>query len=499
MFAAWSKLIGWEICVFLPLERSSLSLEALGTILRLVRAHKFYVVRSKWRERSERFPREKTNRVSKERGASDPLTVFFVFVILRPVQRNPGFFLSLIVIVAVFSAVFVYPSGFGAKNLPWNLGLDLVGGSHLVYQVDLSNIPSGDRDSVLNGLRDVIERRVNLFGVSEPQVYIGKASGGQSELIVELAGAKEVSQAIQQIGTTPLLDFREVEGTGTSTQFIQTNLTGRYISGAQLTFDPNTNAPQVSITFNDEGGKIFEELTAANIGKPVAIFLDGEPIEIPVVQEKISGGKAQITGNFTVDTARLLVERFNAGALPAPISLINQQTVSPVLGIDFLNKMMIAGLIGTLLIALFMLIYYRGLGLFAAAALLIYISLTLGVFKLIGVTLTLAGLAGFIITIGMAVDANILVFERIKEETKKGLSKTAAVHEGFRHAWPSIRDSNTSTIITALILYFFTTSFVQGFALTLLIGVMVSLFSAVTTTRLLLNTFSQKKQETAHA
>jgi len=414
------------------------------------------------------------------------------------VQRNPGFLLSLIVIVAVFSAAFAYPSGFGAKNLPWRLGLDLVGGSHLVYQVDLSNIASGDRDSVLNGLRDVIERRVNLFGVSEPQVYIGK-SGEQSELIVELAGIKDIGQAIQQIGTTPLLDFREVEGTGTSTQFIQTNLTGRYITGAQLTFDPTTNAPQVSITFNDEGGKIFEELTAANIGKPVAIFLDGQPIEIPTVQEKISGGKAQITGRFTVDTARLLVERFNAGALPAPVTLIDQQTISPSLGINFLNKIIIAGLIGTLLVILFMLIYYRRLGIFAGAALFIYIALTLGVFKLIGVTMTLAGLAGFILTIGMAVDANILVFERIKEELKKGLSRAAAVHEGFRHAWPSIRDSNTSTIITAVILYFFATSFVQGFALTLLIGVAVSLFSAITTTRLLLEVFVEKKNEITHA
>lgn len=413
-------------------------------------------------------------------------------------RKHPGFLLSLIVILAAVSAVFVYPSSFGAKNLPWRLGLDLVGGSHLVYQVDLTNIGAGDRDSVLNGLRDVIERRVNLFGVSEPQVYIGK-SGAKSELIVELAGVKDVNQAIQQIGTTPLLDFREVEGTGTSTQFIQTNLTGRYITKAELTFDQTTNAPQVSLTFNEEGAKIFEEMTAANIGKPIAIFLDGQPIEIPTVQEKITGGKAQITGRFTVDSARLLVERFNAGALPAPISLIDQQTISPTLGIGFLNKTIFAGLIGTLLVMLFMLIYYRRLGIFAVMALLIYIALTLGVFKLIGVTLTLAGLAGFILTIGMAVDANILVFERIKEELKKGLSRAAATHEGFRHAWPSIRDSNTSTIITAVILYFFATSFVQGFALTLLIGVAVSLFSAITTTRLLLQVFVEKKNEITHA
>ncbi len=372
--------------------------------------------------------------------------------------------------------------------MPWRLGLDLVGGSHLVYNVDLSGVPSKDQASVLNGLRDVIERRVNLFGVSEPQVYLGK-SGDRSELIVELAGIKDIGQAIDMIGTTPMLDFREVLGEGTSTQFLPTNLTGRYISGAELTFDPTTQAAQVSITFNEEGATIFEELTGRNIGKPLAIFLDGEPIEIPTVQSKISGGKAQITGKFTIETARLLVERFNAGALPAPITLINQQTISPALGAGFLRSAVVAGAVGTGLVIIFMLIYYGFFGIFAAIALLIYVALTLGVFKLVGITMSLAGIAGFVITIGMAVDANILVFERVKEELKKGLSRTASVAEGFKLAWPSIRDSNTSSIITAVILYFFTSSFVKGFALTLLIGVLVSMFSAITTTRLLLKVF----------
>lgn len=408
-------------------------------------------------------------------------------------QRYTTLALISIVLVAVLAGFFVYPKGFGKDNMPWRLGLDLIGGSHLIYSVDLSNVPSKDQDSVLNGLRDVIERRVNLFGVSEPQVYLGK-SGEKSELIVELAGVKEISQAIQQIGETPMLDFREVLEIGTSTQFLPTELTGRYISGAELTFDPTTQAAQVSITFNDEGATIFEELTGRNIGKPLAIFLDGELIEIPTVQQKISGGKAQITGKFTIETARLLVQRFNAGALPAPITLINQQTISPALGTDFLRSAIVAGAVGTALIIIFMLIYYGFFGIFATVALLIYVALTLGVFKLVGVTMTLAGIAGFIITIGMAVDANILVFERVKEELKKGLSKTAAVAEGFKLAWPSIRDSNTSTIITAVILYFFTSSFVKGFALTLLIGVLVSMFSAITTTRLLLKVFVKNKK-----
>ncbi len=409
-------------------------------------------------------------------------------------KKNPLFVLFLVVLVAVTAAFFVYPKNFGANFMPWRLGLDLIGGSHLVYNVDLSKVSGGDQDSVLNGLRDVIERRVNLFGVSEPQVFVAK-SGNDSNLVVELAGIKDTAQAIQQIGATPLLDFREVEQNGTSTEFIQTNLTGRYITSAQLTFDPNTQAPQVSISFNSDGANIFEQMTAKNVGKPLAIFLDGSLVEMPTVQEKISGGQAVITGRFTVNEAKTLVERFNAGALPAPITLISQQTISATLGSDSLKKAIIAGIIGTLIVMAFMLAYYRMLGIFSAVALLLYVFLTLGIFKIIPITLSLAGLAGFILTIGMAVDANILIFERIKEELKKGFSRTTAIEEGFRRAWPSIRDSNTSTIITAIILYFFTSSFVQGFALTLLIGVLVSLFSAITTTRLLLRVFVKDNEK----
>jgi preprotein translocase subunit SecD len=415
-------------------------------------------------------------------------------------RRHPGLFLTIIILVAILAGVFVYPKWLGAKYQQWHLGLDLVGGSHLVYQIDLSKVAATDRDSVINGLRDVIEKRVNLFGVSEPQVYIAQ-SGSQAQLIVDLAGIKNVSDAIKEIGQTPLLDFREVEQNGSSTtpNFIYTNLTGEYITGAQLSFNQTTGAPEVQISFNKDGTDIFAKITAANVGKPLAIFLDNNLIEAPVVQQAITGGSAVITGNFTVDTAKQLVERFNAGALPAPITLINQQTVSPSLGADSLQKVIVAGIAGTLLVILFMLFYYRLLGLFAAFALVIYIALTLGVFKAIPITLSLSGLAGFILTIGMAVDANILIFERIKEELKRGLPKSSAIEEGFRRAWPSIRDSNISTIITALILYFFTSSFVQGFALTLLIGVVMSLFSAITTTRLFLRTFLTEKITPKHA
>ena len=399
------------------------------------------------------------------------------------------------------AGVFVYPKGVGEKVEPWKLGLDLVGGSHLVYQIDLSNVSSTDQSSVVSGLRDVIEKRVNLFGVSEPNIYTSQ-SGNQAQLFVDLAGISNVSDAINEIGQTPLLQFETVvqsagpTGSSTllnaqasSTQYIPTDLTGQYITGAQLTFDSTTNAPQVSITFNSQGATLFEQITAANVGKPLAIFLDGQLIEAPTVEQAISGGQAVISGGFTVATAQQLVERFNAGALPAPITLVSQQTISPTLGSNSLKQLVIAGIIGTLLVMLFMIFYYRLLGIFAAMALIIYVALTLGVFKLISVTLSLAGLAGFILTIGMAVDANVLIFERVKEELKRGLPKSSAIEEGFRRAWPSIRDSNSSTIITAIILYFFTSSFVQGFALTLGIGTIVSLFSAITTTRLFLRFF----------
>ena len=405
-------------------------------------------------------------------------------------RKHPGLSLSIIIFLAVTAGAFIYPSGFGLNNRPWRLGLDLVGGSHLIYQVDLSAVSKNDQDSVLNGLRDVIEKRVNLFGVAEPQVFIAKETAS-TNLIVELAGVKNISEAIKQIGETPLLDFREIQlgESATSTSFLETSLTGRFVTGAQLTFDQTTQSPQVSISFNDEGAKLFEDITERNVGQPLAIFLDGSLIEAPVVQTKITGGQAVITGSFSLKDAKTLVERFNAGALPAPVTLINQQTISSSLGEDSLRNALVAGTIGALLVIIFMLIYYRYFGVFASIALIIYIVFTLAVFKIIPITITLAGLAGLIITIGMAVDANILIFERIKEELKKGLSRTSAIEEGFRRAWLSIRDSNMSSAITAIILYSLTSSFVKGFAVSLLIGVLVSMFSAITTTRVLIRVF----------
>ena len=410
-------------------------------------------------------------------------------------KKNPVFILIIVVAVAVLALFFVLPLkqqpfAYFSNLSNWHLGLDLVGGTHLVYEVDMAQVGAGEKDSVMSGLKDVIEKRVNLFGVSEPQVVSAK-EGGAYRLNVDLAGIKDVQLAINQIGLTPLLDFREVEGTGTSTQFIQTNLTGRYIKTARVDFNQNTGAPYISIEFNDDGGKMFEQMTEKNIGKPVAIFLDNSLIEMPTVQEKISGGKAQITGKFTLEQARSLVERFNAGALPAPIKLVSQQTIGASLGQESLKKAIYAGALGTLAVLIFMLGYYRGFGIFSAIALVIYIILTAAIFKSF-ITMSLAGIAGYILSIGMAVDANILIFERTKEEIKKGISKAAAIEEGFKRAWPSIRDSNVSTIITSVILYEFTSSFVRGFALTLLIGVLVSMFSAITVTRLLMRVSMRK-------
>lgn len=407
--------------------------------------------------------------------------------------------LFLIIVLTVGAAFFVYPKWFGAKFLPWRLGLDLIGGSHLIYEIDMKDVSSGDRDLVMSGLRDVIEKRVNLFGVAEPQIFTA-ISDESYRLIVELAGVKDLSAAIQQIGETPFLYFAEVEEVEIPIDqeekpegekqitFKSTELTGRYVKGAQLGFDDITGEAQVYLEFNDEGAKIFESLTEKNINKQLGVFLDNNLITAPVVREKISGGKAQITGKFTPKEAKQLVERFNAGALPAPINLVTQQTIGASLGAESLKKTLFAGLIGLILVILFMIAYYRFYGLIASIALIIYTVLTLTVFKGLSITLTLAGIAGFILSIGMAVDANILIFARIKEEIKKGLSRISAIEEGFKRAWPSIRDSNITTIITCIILYYFTTSFVRGFALALMIGVIVSMFSAITVSRTLLRT-----------
>ena len=376
---------------------------------------------------------------------------------------------------------------------PYRFGLDIQGGTHLVYKADLSNISTPEYANSMEAVRDVIERRVNLFGVAEPVVQV-EQSGKEWKLIVELAGVKDIRAAIQLIGETPYLEFKEELGEkeresileGGDPYFKSTKLTGRFVKKANLDFDQTTFTPLISLELTDEGAKIFEELTRRNVGKMLAIYLDGTPISTPVVREEITGGKAQISGNFTPASAKELVGRLNAGALPVPISLIAQQSVGASLGEESLLLSIRAGLIGFLFVAIFMLVWYRLPGLLAVASLLLYVALVLAIFKLIPVTLTVAGIAGFILSIGMAVDANILIFERMKEELRGGKRLEEAIQEGFGRAWTSIRDSNVSSLITSGILYWIGTSVVQGFALTLSIGILISMFSAISVTRTLL-------------
>jgi len=274
-----------------------------------------------------------------------------------------------------------------------------------------------------------------------------------------------------------------------------TGLTGRDVSKAQLSFEQNTQSPLVLLSFNDTGKELFSELTTANVGKPIAIFLDGQLISSPVVNEAIKDGQAQISGNFTVNEAKELVKNLNLGALPVPIDLISQTTVGASLGQESVDKSLLAGYIGLLAAALFMIIFYRLPGLLSVLALAIYTLLALAVFEIIPITMTLAGIAGFILSIGMAVDANILIFERTKEELKEGKSLNTAIENGFIRAWSSIKDSNISSIITCIILAWFGTSIIKGFAITLGIGIMLSMFSAITVTRTFLRLVVNKRLE----
>ncbi|MEI6581157.1 MAG: protein translocase subunit SecD [bacterium] len=393
------------------------------------------------------------------------------------------------------------------KHSPFRLGLDLSGGSHLVYRADVSGIKSGQVSDSMSALRDVIERRVNLFGVSEPVVQVqegGFASGGEEKLIVDLPGITDVEKATAMIGQTPLLEFKieapkdtpqkaTVGADGKVTldagpQFVSTELTGRYLKKATLEFDQNTREPKVGLQFDDTGTKLFAQITKDNVGKIVAIYLDGAPISTPVVREEITGGTAQISGSFTPAEAKQLVGRLNSGALPVPITLLSRQTIGASLGDNAVAAGVKATIIGFIFIALFLILWYRLPGFIAVISLCIYIVIILTLFKLLPVTLTAAGIAGFIISIGIAVDANILIFERVKEELRSGRTIADSVSAGFSRAWFSIRDSNISSIITATILFWFGTSLIKGFALTLGMGVLVSMFSAITITRIFLYT-----------
>ena len=396
----------------------------------------------------------------------------------------------ILIIIFVALAFFVYPQlsnrflgEFGFPEKPFKLGLDLLGGAHLVYEADLAGVPEADQGDSMAGVRNVIERRVNLFGVGEPIVQI---SGGK-RLIVELPEVKDVNEAIKLIGETPFLEFREISNFGEtatdSVTFAPTGLTGKQLKRAFLSFDQTTFLPQISLEFNEEGTALFSEITKKNLQRPLAIFLDGQPISVPIVQSEIINGQAVITGQFTTEEARELAQRLSAGALPVPISLISQQTVGPTLGKESLQQSLKAGIYGLVALAVFMVVFYRLFGAVAVLSLLFYTVAVLAIFKIIPVTLTLAGIAGFVLSLGMAVDGNILIFSRIKEELKEGKNRIVAIDVGFNRAWSSIRDSQITTLIAAVVLYMFSTSLVKGFALTLAIGTIMSIFSAVYVTK----------------
>ena len=334
------------------------------------------------------------------------------------------------------------------------------------------------------------------------------------KLIVELPGVTNPDEAASIIGITPKLEFRIATAadlkahedkipsyTSTTTQeadfialFKPTDLDGSMINRANLVFDPTTGSPQVGLNFNSEGRKLFSEITKSHIGDYIGIFLDDHLLQFPVVREEIPNGQAVISGGFTLAEAQTVVRNLNFGALPVPIKLISTQTIGPSLGAEAVNGGVKSGIISFIIISIFLLVWYRLPGLVAVIALGVYVVIMLAIFKLIPVTLTAAGIAGFIITIGMAVDANILIFERMKEELARGRGVWDAMHEGFARAWLSIRDSNISSIITGIILYKFgSTSVITGFALVFIIGVLVSMFTALTASRIILYAISPSR------
>ncbi len=431
----------------------------------------------------------------------------------------------MVIALGILLGYFVYTTTVhDGSRYPFKFGLDLNGGSQLVYVADVSKVSEGEVADLMNVLREVIERRINVFGVSEPNVQVETGSfvsGGTKEqrLIVELPGVTDIDEAVKQIGQTPLLEFKLVDAEVLAAQktidenfgediasgnaevkiknldgrepYKDTGLTGRYLTRAELVFGKAnggglSNEPIVSITFNEEGAQLFEDITSKNIGTQLAIFLDGKLMSSPVINEAIGGGKAVISGSFTPEEARELVRNLNFGALPVPIALDSTQTIGGALGEEALHAGVYAGSIGFVILSIFMVLWYRLPGVVSVVSLVMYVIMMLALFKLVPVVLTAAGIAGLILSIGLAVDANILIAERIKEELREGKSVEDAIKEGFDRAWLAIRDSNIAHIISGAILFWFGTSLIKGFALVFGIGVIISMISAISISRTLL-------------
>ncbi|MFH0905130.1 MAG: protein translocase subunit SecD [bacterium] len=409
--------------------------------------------------------------------------------------------ISLVVVVLIGALIVDIPAfakvlGISAK-FKIHQGLDLQGGTHLAYSTDLSKVDEKGQADAVTGVVEVIRRRIDALGVAEPII---QKTRDNSRVIVELPGIQDVNQAIDLIGATAQLEFMEgVEGKSLEGNNLKsanyedwkyTGLSGANFVKAEVQFAQGSTAlvqsPEIKIQFNEEGRKIFAEVTGRNIKKPLAIFLDKNLLSAPTVQDKIDADSAVINGDFDIPSAKKLAVQLNAGALPVPVALVSQSNIGATLGTEAVQKSIVAGIVGLLLVILFMLLYYRLPGFLASLALIFYALLTLAVFIVIPVTLTLAGVAGFILSVGMAIDANILIFERMKEELRAGAPLVSAIDNGFRRAWTSIRDSNMSSLITAVILYYFGSSLIRGFAVTLGIGILVSLFTALTVTHIIL-------------
>lgn len=387
-------------------------------------------------------------------------------------------------------------------NPNWQLkqGLDIQGGMQVVLQAQMDQIAEVDRPQALQSAAEIISRRVDLYGIGESKVQTAQ-QGNDYRLIVELPGVKDQAQALNLVGQTAQLDFRlESSASATATNsalalngFVTSGLSGQDLKRASWQFDQQTSEPVVALEFNEEGRQKFGQITTDNQGKVLAIFIDNYPVALPVINQPIMDGRAVMTGNFTTQTAKNLAIQLNAGALPVPIKVLQQQAIGATLGQTSVSKSLQAGFIGLMLVALFMILTYGLSGVIASIGLVIYALITLSLYKILGVTLTLPGIAGLLLSIGMAVDANILIFERIKEELRLGRPYSTALEIGFGKGIDSIKDANLVTILTALVLinpldfaFLNTSGLVRGFGLTLLLGVLISLFTGLVVSRNLL-------------
>lgn len=403
--------------------------------------------------------------------------------------------LALIIAVTVLAVLIAIPNSPSIfKETKMNLGLDLQGGAQLLYQLETNDLKDKTPTEAQSEAVDLIRRRIDDLGVSEPTIQPTRIGDGYG-ILVELPGVHDIESAKSIIGKTAQLKFYEL---GDDNQEKETDLTGADIKKASFNIDQSSSlsaSPVIDLEFTAEGAKKFEEITKRNVGKVLVTKLDDEVVNTATVQTEIQGGKAVIEGIETKAEAKNTAKLINEGALPAPIKLVQESHVGASLGKEAIEKSMVAGVIGVILVAVFMLVYYHALGFVAILALAVYTTIVIAIYKLIGVTMTLSGIAGFIFSIGIAIDANILVFERFKEEKLKNLPIKQALENAFNRSWPSIRDSNAASIITALVLYYLASGTVKGFAVTLIIGILISLFTSIIVTRNILRLTLKEKNE----